>query len=145
MNKRTIAIAVAIFLAGGLGTAVGVAGAATPTPATITKTVAGPERVVTKTVPGPERVVTVQGPERIVTKEVTPQACLNAIDAAKTVIQAVSVEHTAFGDAASQAGSDGDMVTFVNSMKVAMDDMTAVVHDQTGPMGTAVAACRAGS
>lgn len=63
MNKKTVVIALAIFIAGGLGTAVGTATASTPAK-TITNTVQGPERIIETTV------------------EKTPQVCLDALDAA---------------------------------------------------------------
>lgn len=124
MKKKNVGIALAIFLAGGLGTAVGSAGAAEPTIKTVT--VQGPERVVTKEV----------------TKEVTPQGCLDALESAKTVFEAVAAEHTAFGAASTKASGDGDVPAFIASMTAAIKDMNTVVTAQTDPMATAASACR---
>lgn len=124
MNKKTIGIAVAIFLAGGLGTAVGSAGADTPAPAaTITKTV--------------------QGPERVVTKEVTPQSCIDALDVMAIVLDAVSTEHEAFAAAGDKGAADGDVAAFVASLTGAVQDMTAVLDKQTNPLTAAAQGCRA--
>ena len=138
MNKKvTVAVVAAAFLVGG---GFGSAGANAEPP---------PAKTITKTVE-----VQVPGPEKIVTKEVkvpgpatntTPKSCLKVMDLAKTVVEAVGQEHTDIGEAATQAGVDGDVPGFLNSMTAAMKTMTAVVTDTTPEMGTAAAACRAGT
>lgn len=146
MNKKmtTIIVAGAFLVGGGFGSI----GAAAPkvvtktaTPIVKTVTVPGPERIVTKNVPGPERIVikNVAGP----TKEVTPQGCIDALDIAQKVIEAVGVEHMEIGNAANSAADDGDMNAFAISMTASIKTMSGVVSGNTAAMGTAVAACRA--
>jgi hypothetical protein len=98
-----------------------------PEPVTVTKEVPGPERVVTKT--------------ETVEKEVTPNACLTALDMSE---QAIGYASDALGYsqdavlAASKLDADG-----INAQKDKMDALMPKLKALTEPLQSAKAECRA--
>jgi hypothetical protein len=125
MNRKLtiVAVVAAFLIGGGVSAATSQAEPAkVPAPITKTVTVAGPERVVTRDVPGPERIVT-----KNVTKDVTPAACLTALDLADE----------AFGYAGEGFAAVADMD--VDGLSAATRKVTQV----TPRYQAAKAACRA--
>lgn len=105
----------------------------------ITASTLKPETVtVTKEVPGPERVVT---KTETVEKEVTPNACLTALDMSE---QAIGYASDALGYsqdavlAASKLDADG-----INAQKDKMDALMPKLKALTEPLQSAKAECRA--
>ena len=82
---------------------------------------------------------------KTVTKTVAqaPAECETALDLSNKFALAVGKEHDAMGEAFTRAGEDGDMFTMATSITDAVDKFTSTTTDLTGPMGDAVATCRA--
>lgn len=122
--RNGLAISGSLLLAVLTGAGIGSAAAGGP-PQTVTKTV-----TKTVTVPGPVKTVTVPGPVQTVpgptvTKDVTPQSCLQALNAADKV-QALSSQGFLIASEEMNAVIHGD-ATGLNTLITQMDDLTVQV------------------
>jgi hypothetical protein len=125
MNKRhLIGYPVAVILALTIGAA-GAAGSSTATDA------AAPAPTVTVTGPAPETVTQ------------APAECGTALDFASEFATDVAAEHSAMGDAFTQAGQDGDLITAMNKSGDAAKALTDQMAVMASPMTAAAQVCRA--
>lgn len=104
---------------------IGIGSAGEPEPVTVTKEVPGPERVVTKTVE----------------KEVTPQACLTALDLSEEGFSYSAEAMGYMGDALTAAGNFD--VAALTKANTDIETVSPKLKQLTAPMKVAVSECRA--